>query len=639
LQKALCAPLIDCLAILLKPRANHQDAILLKPRSLIRIRDSWVCSRMSAPCLKVELDGTEVLPKKNAPVKWGEDVLDNEVRDSIRASHAEQDGDSDEDDDEDEQELAQIDSDDDFEEGEEAIPQDVMMKHITTLTQYGYADSHKLSRLSLQEWDDLARNVGIDDAHEHSVMLAIGIKKRKKIRKYKKRASTTKMPSNWKDPEEEDEDEEAFVVDKEEANEEEVTLEDELMRMALQRRASMDEGLSPRSTGSDGDGSFPSTGSGDIEVGSYSPMIQSQQQPEAGGHDQDPEDDDREGGGLSLAERIASRKKGSFGEVGGSVSGAGDGASTLAERIAARKAADDHTGDQDDSSSHLHHQITQRKAQDESRGRQDQSVKAVAASSSSVDLTAPGDGDSKQEILKKRIASRKDKTPTNKSSSSSSSAAKSAGHAPSSAPQAPPPGWSRQRQDSLNSNNSSPRPIRGCGSASSQAAARTKARSPRMLGMMGRSASGGNKASNPTPPRGRAPPSTQVPQPRKQQSPLKKQQSPLTQPPSKMTLAERREHEHEAKQRQLNDDNSGDDDDSLSLSSHTSGTEYEATLGDSAGGGGGARRSEMQGKTTRKRVPTPGRTGWAKKGGVTSGVRSASPFRASSNGRERGSTR
>jgi len=136
---------------------------------------------MSAPCLKVELDGTEVLPKKNAPVKWGEDVLDNEVRDSIRASHAEQDGDSDEDDDEDEQELAQIDSDDDFEEGEEAIPQDVMMKHITTLTQYGYADSHKLSRLSLQEWDDLARNVGIDDAHEHSVMLAIGIKKRKKV--------------------------------------------------------------------------------------------------------------------------------------------------------------------------------------------------------------------------------------------------------------------------------------------------------------------------------------------------------------------------------------------------------------------------------------------------------------------------
>lgn len=135
---------------------------------------------MRAPCLKVELDGTEVLPKKNAPLKWGEDVLDNEARDAIRESEAADD--EDDEDDEDEQfELAQLDSDDDYEEGEEAIPQDVMMEHIKTLARYGFSDAHKLARLKLQEWDDLARNVGIAEEQEHSVMLAIGIKKRKKV--------------------------------------------------------------------------------------------------------------------------------------------------------------------------------------------------------------------------------------------------------------------------------------------------------------------------------------------------------------------------------------------------------------------------------------------------------------------------
>jgi hypothetical protein len=53
------------------------------------------------------------------------------------------------------------------------------------------------------------------------------------------------MPSNWKGLEENDEEEEEEEEEEggeDEVNEEDVGLEDELMRMALNRRASMDEG-------------------------------------------------------------------------------------------------------------------------------------------------------------------------------------------------------------------------------------------------------------------------------------------------------------------------------------------------------------------------------------------------------------
>mmetsp|Transcript_64281 Transcript_64281/g.110348 ORF Transcript_64281/g.110348 Transcript_64281/m.110348 type:complete len:607 (+) Transcript_64281:1-1821(+) len=295
------------------------------------------------------------------------------------------------------------------------------------------------------------------------------------------------------------------------------------------------------------------------QVVSFSPVILPRQQPEVVEHNQGPEKGDQVGGGLTLAEKIASRKKGSSADLGGSAGdaggagGAGDGASTIFRRIVARKAADDHTGGHNNSSSHLHHHIAQRKAHDESREGEgvvkEAAMSSSSSSSSSADLNAPSDGDSKQEILKKHIASRKSKIPTNKSPPSP--ATKNTGDTPSSAPYASPSGWSRQRQGSTNSNSPSPRPSRG--STSTQAAARTKGKSPQVLGMLGRS------ASNPTPPRGRALPSS-MPQPRKQhprkQHPRK--QHPRKQHPhSKIILSQRREDIHEENKRQLNNGGGG----------------------------------------------------------------------------------
>ncbi len=141
---------------------------------------------MAAPCLKVELDGTEVLPKRFSSVKWGKEVQDNEERDRLREAdvlagkmaRASMNVDEDED----EYEEVVDDAEDEEEEEEDGLSQDIIMGYLKVLSQYGYADTYKLQSLSSAAWDDLARNVGIEPEHEKHLMAALGMKRKVLVR-------------------------------------------------------------------------------------------------------------------------------------------------------------------------------------------------------------------------------------------------------------------------------------------------------------------------------------------------------------------------------------------------------------------------------------------------------------------------
>lgn len=138
------------------------------------------------PCLKVDLNGTEILPKKRAGLVWDGSVQDNDDRDEQREAEAaakEKEDDefdrlyvevdaTDEENDEDE--------DEDYDEYAEHIPQSVMMGYITTLSQYGFSDFYKLQLLSYEDWQDLKANVGIGLDHEKHLMAALDIKRPKR---------------------------------------------------------------------------------------------------------------------------------------------------------------------------------------------------------------------------------------------------------------------------------------------------------------------------------------------------------------------------------------------------------------------------------------------------------------------------
>lgn len=132
---------------------------------------------MSFTCLKVDVNGTEILPKKFAKVKWGGDVLDNDERDDLRESEARFS--KSEDDDYEEFTVEDEEEDD----GDDGLSQDIIMGYMKVLSEYGYnpSDSYNLQKLSAAEWDDLARNIGILPEHESHLMAALGIKK---VQKY-----------------------------------------------------------------------------------------------------------------------------------------------------------------------------------------------------------------------------------------------------------------------------------------------------------------------------------------------------------------------------------------------------------------------------------------------------------------------
>jgi len=141
---------------------------------------------MSAPpCLKVDLDGTDILPKKRAGLAWGNGVLDNEERDEQREAEAAA---KEREEDEFDRLYVEVDASDEEEEEEdedndeyaEHIPQSVMMGYISTLSQYGYSDFYKLQLLSFEDWEDLKANVGIDPEHEKHLMEALDIKRPKR---------------------------------------------------------------------------------------------------------------------------------------------------------------------------------------------------------------------------------------------------------------------------------------------------------------------------------------------------------------------------------------------------------------------------------------------------------------------------
>jgi hypothetical protein len=140
------------------------------------------------PCLKVDVNGTEILPKKFAKINWDNDVLDNDIRDDIREKEEEKRT-KEEEDFESRYEEYYSDEDDEEEEEEEdeyaesPVPHSVLMEYIKTLGQYGYADMDKLGRLSPEDWDDLAANVGIEPDHEKHLLAALGIKRPKKVRR------------------------------------------------------------------------------------------------------------------------------------------------------------------------------------------------------------------------------------------------------------------------------------------------------------------------------------------------------------------------------------------------------------------------------------------------------------------------
>ena len=117
-------------------------------------------------------------------MKWGEGVMDNEERDTIREAEAlakEQEDSSSEEEftDEDTEE-----EDDEYDEYKEYIPQDVMMGYITSLSHYGYSDFFKLQTLHPVDWDNLKHNIGIAKEHEKHLMAALDIKRPKsKVRR------------------------------------------------------------------------------------------------------------------------------------------------------------------------------------------------------------------------------------------------------------------------------------------------------------------------------------------------------------------------------------------------------------------------------------------------------------------------
>jgi hypothetical protein len=138
---------------------------------------------MHDPCLKVDIDGTEILPKKYVSVKWTEEVQDNDERDVVRASESRAKEARDDDD-----EYEEVAEEEDADAGEDdgGLSQSVIMDYIKSLSEYGYnaSDTYNLQKLSAAEWDDLARNTGIEPEHERHLMAALGIK-RKVISKLK----------------------------------------------------------------------------------------------------------------------------------------------------------------------------------------------------------------------------------------------------------------------------------------------------------------------------------------------------------------------------------------------------------------------------------------------------------------------
>jgi hypothetical protein len=127
-----------------------------------------------SPCLKVDVDGVYMLPKKRKPVIWDETVLDNEERDSIRETEAL----AKEDDEEIEYELVTSDEEED-DDPENQLSQKIIMGYLKVLNEYGFSDPFKLQRLDPPEWEDLAANVGILPEHEHHLMAALGIKRKR----------------------------------------------------------------------------------------------------------------------------------------------------------------------------------------------------------------------------------------------------------------------------------------------------------------------------------------------------------------------------------------------------------------------------------------------------------------------------
>ena len=115
-----------------------------------------------------------MLPKKRKPVIWDETVLDNEERDSIRETEAL----AKEDAEEIEYELVTSDEEED-DDPENQLSQKIIMGYLKVLNEYGFSDPFKLQRLDPPEWEDLAANVGILPEHEHHLMAALGIKRKR----------------------------------------------------------------------------------------------------------------------------------------------------------------------------------------------------------------------------------------------------------------------------------------------------------------------------------------------------------------------------------------------------------------------------------------------------------------------------
>jgi len=350
---------------------------------------------MNPPCLKVDLDGTEILPKKYEGIKWGEDVLENDVRDAIREEaerllreeeerfeeeYEEYYSDDDEEDDEEEED------EDDYE--EDALPSGVLMGYIETLGKYGFADIDKLSRLSPDDWDDLKENVGIEADHEKHLLAGLGIKRpKKREKKYRKRS----------DYEEEEED---SVM----GDDEEPSLESELFAMATSRR---------QSTSVDDDAIDLDSPTSKSE----SPKVEVEQVEEVAV--------------VSLRDRIAARKKeGSFDDGKPTEGGLekklsdmdlrGSESSAFKERIAARKRQAEEAAKKEEEDHHsVHNVIALRKAQEQhgandsrSRGgtNSNTSSQGSAGAGASMDLSAPD----LKAILRERIAARKQDKPTPK---------------------------------------------------------------------------------------------------------------------------------------------------------------------------------------------------------------------------------
>lgn len=128
------------------------------------------------PVLKVDIHGVHMLPKKRAPVKWDDSVLDNAERSTIREKEAL----AKEDEEEVEYELVSSDEEE-LDDPEKQLSHKIVMGYVKILSEYGYspADPYKLQQLDPPEWENLAANVGILPEHEHHIMAALGIKRKR----------------------------------------------------------------------------------------------------------------------------------------------------------------------------------------------------------------------------------------------------------------------------------------------------------------------------------------------------------------------------------------------------------------------------------------------------------------------------